>query len=135
MKLLRAALVGGVVLCAGGEAAAQTLAPPTAPGLVWYGKQSGLGLADVATIAESGYPGFEAVGWFGLMAPTAISRDVLARLNAESMRILNLPDVSARILSLGAEVKPSTIAEFESFSRDQIVKWAKVIKESGARID
>jgi len=69
------------------------------------------------------------------MAPAAISRDVLVKLNAETMRILNLPDVSSRILALGAEVKPSTVAEFESFNRDQIVKWAKVIKESGARID
>lgn len=92
-------------------------------------------LPEVPTIAESGYPGFEAVGWFGLMAPAAISRDVLGKLNAETMRILNLPDVSSRILALGAEVKPSTVAEFESFNRDQIVKWAKVIKESGARID
>ena len=92
-------------------------------------------LPDVPTIAESGYPGFESVGWFGLMAPAAIPKDVQAKLNAETVRILNLPDASARILALGAEVKPSTAAEFETFNREQIVKWAKVIKESGARID
>ncbi len=92
-------------------------------------------LPDVPTIAESGYPGFSSVGWFGLMAPAAASKDVLAKLNAETVRILNVPDVNARILGLGAEVKPTSMAEFEAFNRDQIVKWAKVIMESGARID
>lgn len=92
-------------------------------------------LPEVPTIAESGYPGFEAVGWFGLMGPAAVPRDVLSRLNAETVRLLNLPDVHSRILSLGAEVKPTTIAEFETFNRAQIAKWSKVIKDSGARID
>src|SRR5688500_2546430 len=67
MKLLRAALVAGVVLWAGGEAAAQTV-PPTAPGLVWYGKQSGLGLADVATIAAP-------VLWFSTEEPLLLQGD------------------------------------------------------------
>lgn len=92
-------------------------------------------LPEVPTIAESGYPGFESVGWFGLMAPAATPRDVLAKLNAETVRTLNLPDVNSRILALGAEVKATTIAEFETFNRDQIVKWAKVIKESGAKAE
>lgn len=92
-------------------------------------------LPDVPTIAESGYPGFEAVGWFGLMAPAATPRNVLEKLNADAVRSLTSSEVSARILSLGAEVKPSTMADFEAFNRAQIVKWAKVIKDSGARID
>lgn len=92
-------------------------------------------LPDVPTIAESGYPGFEAVGWFGLMAPAATPRNVLEKLNADAVRSLTSSEVSARILSLGAEVKPSTMVDFEAFNRAQIVKWAKVIKDSGARID
>ena len=92
-------------------------------------------LPDVPTIAESGYPGFEAVGWFGLMAPAATPRGVLERLNAETVKVLTAPEASARILGLGAEVKPSTMAEFEAFNRAQIGKWAKVIRESGARVD
>jgi tripartite-type tricarboxylate transporter receptor subunit TctC len=92
-------------------------------------------LPEVPTIAESGYPGFESVGWFGLMAPAATPRDVLTRLNSETVRILQQPDVNSRILGLGAEVKPTTMSEFEAFNRAQIVKWAKVIKESGARVD
>ena len=92
-------------------------------------------LPEVPTIAESGYPGFEAVGWFGLMAPAATPRDVLTRLNGETVRLLGAPEVSARIVNLGAQVKPSSMAEFEAFNREQIVKWAKVIKDSGARVD
>jgi tripartite-type tricarboxylate transporter receptor subunit TctC len=92
-------------------------------------------LPEVPAIAEAGYPGFEAVGWFGLMAPAATPRDVLARLNAETVRLLGSPEVSARIQGLGAQVKPSTTAEFEAFNRAQIVKWAKVIEASGARAD
>jgi tripartite-type tricarboxylate transporter receptor subunit TctC len=92
-------------------------------------------LPDIPTIAESGYPGFEAVGWFGLMAPAATPRTVLERLNADAVRILTTPDVASRILGLGAEIKPTTMAEFESFNRAQIGKWAKVIKDSGARVD
>jgi len=92
-------------------------------------------LPEVPTIAESGYPGFESVGWFGLMAPAATPREVLGKLNNETVRILNQPEVNSRILALGAEVKTTTIAEFETFNRDQLVKWAKVIKESGAKID
>jgi tripartite-type tricarboxylate transporter receptor subunit TctC len=92
-------------------------------------------LPDVPTIAESGYPGFEAVGWFGLMAPAATPPGVLEKLNAEAVRILNAPEVNARILGLGAEVKPTTMSEFDAFNRAQIAKWAKVIKASGARVD
>ena len=92
-------------------------------------------LPDVPTIAESGYPGFEAVGWFGLMAPANTPRDVLTKLNAETVRILGSPDVSSRILGLGAQVRATTMEEFETFNRAQITKWAKVIKDSGARAD
>jgi tripartite-type tricarboxylate transporter receptor subunit TctC len=92
-------------------------------------------LPETPTIAESGYPGFEAVGWFGLMAPANTPRDVLTKLNAETVRILGLPDINSRIVALGAQVKPTTMAEFETFNREQIAKWAKVIKDSGAKAD
>jgi len=92
-------------------------------------------LPEIPTIAESGYPGFEAVGWFGLMAPAQTPRDVLVKLNTETVRILGIPEVSARIVSLGAQVRPTTMAEFDTFNREQIAKWAKVIKDSGAQAD
>ena len=92
-------------------------------------------LPETPTIAESGYPGFEAVGWFGLMAPAQTPRDVLVRLNTETVRILGNPEVNARITGLGAQVRPTSMAEFEKFNREQIAKWAKVIKDSGAQAD
>lgn len=92
-------------------------------------------LPETPTIAESGYPGFEAVGWFGLMAPAHTPQDVVTKLNAEMVRILALPDVTQRITGLGAQVKSTTMAEFDAFNRAQIVKWAKVIRDSGAQAD
>ena len=92
-------------------------------------------LPETPTIAESGYPGFEAVGWFGLMAPAQTPRDVLVKLNTETVRILGNPEVNARIVSLGAQVRPTSMAEFEKFNREQIAMWAKVVKDSGAQAD
>ena len=65
-------------------------------------------LPQVPTVAESGVPGFEAIGWFGVVAPVATTRDVVTKLNAELTRALNATDVKERIVSLGAEVVPTT---------------------------
>ena len=92
-------------------------------------------LPELPTIAESGYPGFEAVGWFGFLAPAQIPKDVLTNLNSETVRILNAPEVNTKIAALGAQVRPTTPAEFDAFNREQIQKWGKVIKESGAKAD
>jgi len=92
-------------------------------------------LAEVPTVAESGFPGFEAIGWFGIMAPPALPRETLSKLNAEIVRFLKAPEVSQRIAGLGAEVRPSTPEEFDRFNRGEIDKWAKVVKESGAKAD
>jgi tripartite-type tricarboxylate transporter receptor subunit TctC len=92
-------------------------------------------LPDISTIAESGIPGFEAVGWFGIVAPAATPREIIARLNGEIARILALPDVKERISSLGAEIVATSPEEFDRFNRTQIAQWAKVVKFSGARPD
>jgi tripartite-type tricarboxylate transporter receptor subunit TctC len=92
-------------------------------------------LPDVPTIAESGIPGFEAVGWFGMLAPAATPRELVTKLNVETVRILGLPDVRDRISALGAEIATSSPEEFDRFNRAQIEKWAKVVKFSGARAD
>jgi len=60
---------------------------------------------------------------------------VLTKLNTEAVRILNVPEVNTRIAGLGAQVRPTSMAEFEAFNREQIAKWAKVIKDSGAKAD
>lgn len=92
-------------------------------------------LPNVPTVAESGVPGFEAVGWFGMVVQAATPKDIVAKLNSELTRSLNLPDVKERITSLGAEVVPTTPDGMDKFSHAQIALWAKVVKASGARVD
>jgi tripartite-type tricarboxylate transporter receptor subunit TctC len=92
-------------------------------------------LPSVPTMAESGVPGFEAVGWFGVVAPAATPKDIIAKLNSEMVRMLSSPDVKERISSLGAEVVSTTPEGMDQFNRAQIELWAKVVKASGARAE
>jgi tripartite-type tricarboxylate transporter receptor subunit TctC len=92
-------------------------------------------LPAVPTIAESGFPGFEAVGWFGVVTPAATPKDVVTKLNSEMLRLLALPDIKDRIISLGAEVVATSPERFDQFNRAQIALWAKVVKASGARVE
>ncbi len=92
-------------------------------------------LPNVPTIAESGVPGFAAVGWFGVVVPAATPKEVVAKLNSELVRVLALPDIKERISSLGAEVVSTTPDGMDQFNRTQIALWAKVVKASGARTE
>ncbi len=92
-------------------------------------------LPNVPTIAESGVPGFAAVGWFGVVVPAATPKEVVAKLNSELVRVLALPDIKERISSLGAEVVSTTPDGMDQFNRTQIALWAKVVKASGARVE
>ena len=88
-------------------------------------------LPNVPTVAESGVPGFEAVGWFGMVAPAATPREVITKLNGELTRALGTADVRDRITSLGAEVVPTTPDGMDKFNLGQIALWGKVVKASG----
>jgi tripartite-type tricarboxylate transporter receptor subunit TctC len=90
---------------------------------------------NIPTIAESGLPGFEASSWFALMAPAGLPKDVLARINAETLRVMNLPDVRDKLSQLGLEVAPGTPESLASYIQIETIKWAKVVKESGAKLD
>lgn len=90
---------------------------------------------DVPTIAEAGLPGYEATAWNGLVAPKGTPAPVVQRMNADVVKVLALPDVKARFAELGAICPPSTPASFRTYIADQITKWGKVVKESGARAD
>lgn len=92
-------------------------------------------LPDVPTIAEAGVPGYEAIGWNGLVGPSGMPRAVADKLNAEVVKIMRVPEVSKRLGDLGMEPRTSTSAEFAAFLKAEIAKWAKVVKDSGARVD
>jgi tripartite-type tricarboxylate transporter receptor subunit TctC len=89
---------------------------------------------DVPTVAET-VPGFEATTWFAMFASAGTPRDVVARLNAEMKRVFALPEVAQKLRELGLEPWISTADELARFQAAEIVKWAKVVKESGARAD
>ena len=89
---------------------------------------------DVPTVAET-VPGFEATSWFAVFAPAGTPREVVQRLNAEFVRVFKLPEVQERMKSLGLEPWISTPEELARFQAAEIVKWAKVVKESGAKAE
>ncbi len=88
---------------------------------------------DIATLAESGLPGFDVMTWFIVGAPAGVPRDIIIRLNAELVRALAIPDVRERILASGNEPVSSSPEELGAFIRDEIAKWAKVIKAAGVK--
>ena len=89
----------------------------------------------IPTIAESGLPGFEASSWFALLAPAGLPRDVQVRINTETARVMALPDVREKLALLGLDVASGTPEALAAFIQSETVKWAKVVKESGARLD
>ena len=90
---------------------------------------------DIPTIAESGLPGFEATSWFALMAPAGLPKDVLARINAETARVLNLSDVREKMAVLGLDLAPGSPEALAGLIQKETAKWANVVKESGAKLD
>ena len=90
---------------------------------------------DIPTIAEAGLPGFEATSWFALMAPAGLPKEVLARINAETARVLSLPDVREKLTTLGLDVAPGSPESLAGLIQSETAKWANVVKESGAKLD
>lgn len=92
-------------------------------------------LPDVPTINESGYKGFDAVTWFGLLAPAGTPKDVIARLNAEFNKALKQPELAKRLGDEGADPAGGTPEQFAALIKEEIPRWGKVVKESGAKVD
>jgi len=90
---------------------------------------------DIPTVAEAGVPGYDANSWFGVFAPAGAPPAVINRLHTELVRILKAPDVKERLASFGAEPVGSDPARFAAFFRNEVAKWGKVVRDSGARID
>ncbi len=97
--------------------------------------QRSLAAPDLVTVAESGYPGFETVGWAGLLAPAGTPREIVAKLNAEVVKILSQTEVTGRFVTLGAELLSSSADDFGAYIKSETAKWGKVIRESGAKAD
>jgi tripartite-type tricarboxylate transporter receptor subunit TctC len=88
---------------------------------------------DLPTMAESGYPGFEAVPWFGLMAPAGTPQPVIDKLYRETMKVLAMPDVRKKLEDAGLDIIGGSPAEFAAVIKSEIPQWAKVIKAAGIK--
>lgn len=90
---------------------------------------------DLPTVSEAGVPGFEAITWHGVVVPRATPRALVERLNADIVKALQARDLRERLESLGAELAPGSPQDFADYIAREIPKWAKVVKDSGARAE
>jgi tripartite-type tricarboxylate transporter receptor subunit TctC len=93
------------------------------------------GVPEVPTVAESGYPGFDASSWFGLTGPAGMPREVAAKIAADIARVLKQPEMRERFIAQGADPVGSTPEEFGEHMRAETAKWARLVKASGAKAD
>jgi tripartite-type tricarboxylate transporter receptor subunit TctC len=92
-------------------------------------------LPDVPTVAESGLKGYAAENWFGMMAPAGVSKEIVTRLNGEIVKALAQPELRKRLMDIGFEPRSSTPEEMRAIIASEIALWAKVIRDSGAKIE
>jgi tripartite-type tricarboxylate transporter receptor subunit TctC len=92
-------------------------------------------LPDVATVAESGFPGYEDYTWIGFFSPAGTPTAIVKQLNENIAAILQLPDTKKRLGALGFDAVSNTPEQFTAYIKIEVSKWAKVIKDSGARVD
>ena len=128
----------------GGQVPVMSDALPAVLPQVKAGKLRGLALAalnrspllpGLPTIAESGFPGYEAVGWVGIAAPAKTPTALLDKLNAEMVKILSQPDVRERFNTLAFTPIGDTRAQFAAYIKSELAKWSKVVRASGARAE
>ena len=89
---------------------------------------------DLPTMAESGFPGFEAVPWFGLLAPAGTPKDIVDKIHAETARTLAMPEIRKKFEELGLEPIGNTPAEFAAVIKKETPEWAKVIRDAGIKL-
>lgn len=92
-------------------------------------------LPEVPTMIEAGVPGFEVTVWYGVFAPARAPKPILEKLNAALVKTLNMPEIKERMAEQGAEPAPTTREDFAAFQKAEVVRWAKVVKESGATVE
>ncbi|MBI3939001.1 MAG: tripartite tricarboxylate transporter substrate binding protein [Betaproteobacteria bacterium] len=108
------------------------------------GKLRGLGVTskvrsrvapDIPTISESGLPDYEVTQWWGMLAPAKVTSAIVAALNRELVAILMMNEVREKLAGMGVEPNAGTPAEFGDYLRSELVKWGRVVKDSGARVE
>ncbi len=135
--LMQDAIAGHVDLAAATPAliAPQVRAGKLRP-LVVTGERRTPALPDIPSLAEQGFPGFSALAWWGVLAPTGVPRPILERFHAELTRILNLPEVRAQLSEqLGMDLAVSSPDDFRRFLETEIARWGKVVRDNDIRAE
>lgn len=104
-------------------------------GLAVTGSKRSALMPELPTLAESGMPGFEAAAWQGIVVPTGTPADIIQKLNAEVNKALANPDVRSRLAAQGADILGGSPAEYAAYLRSEIPRWAKAVKDSGAKAE
>ena len=146
-KMVHVPYKGGgpsMIALVGGEVSLCFATMPSAVGYVRAGRLRGIAVTtekrspsmpDLPTIAETGIKGYEAGSWYGLSAPAGTSKDIIARLHAETVKVMALPDVKERLFNAGFEVVTSNPEQFAAFTRSEIQKWGKLVRATGLKIE
>ena len=92
-------------------------------------------LPDAPTVSEAGLPGFDVTSWYGMFGPAALPRELVVKVNGDIASVLMAPDVKDRLASSGAEPAHTTPEDLGKLVREEVAKWAKVVADSGARVD
>jgi tripartite-type tricarboxylate transporter receptor subunit TctC len=92
-------------------------------------------LPDMPTIAEAGVPGYEMILWYGLVGPAGIPSDIVQRLNAEIGKVLRDPEISTKLANQGVDASPSSPQQFAQLIASELKKYAKVVKQTGAKVE
>jgi tripartite-type tricarboxylate transporter receptor subunit TctC len=90
---------------------------------------------EIPTIAESGVPGYELAGWYGVVVPAATPRGIVDRLHTEYSKTMRTPDMIERYAALGVEAVDRTPEQFGAYMRTELVKWGDIIKRSGTKLE
>jgi tripartite-type tricarboxylate transporter receptor subunit TctC len=92
-------------------------------------------MPELPTISEAGLTGFDANNWYGLVVPARTPRAIIDRLNADVTKILNMPEVKTTLFNQGLDPAPGTPEQFGAYIKSERIKWAQVIKQSGAKAE